>query len=93
MRFVGQRCGLHDPRIKSNLPHQRQFRGVGKAFESGDFNQTRNIIRQVGKRRPGIAEDRLAAGMAVLDVEYRIVARLLDHLGQILIQYSVILAE
>ncbi len=45
-----------------------------------------------GKCRPGVAEDRLAAGVAVLDVEDGIVARLLDHLGEVEIEHRIVLA-
>jgi hypothetical protein len=35
----------------------------------------------------------MAAGVAVLDVEHRIVLGLLDHLGEVEIQHRVVLAE
>ena len=35
----------------------------------------------------------MAAGVAVLDIEHRVVLGLLDHLGEIEIQHRVVLAE
>src|SRR6202035_1493289 len=37
-------------------------------------------------------EHRVAARVAILDVKYRVLARLLDHLGEIKIEHSVVLA-
>ena len=48
----------------------------------------RKIRQQLG----GVAERRLGAGVAVLDIENRIVLRLLDHLRQVEIERRVVLA-
>src|ERR1700676_300727 len=93
VRFVGRRSGLHDPRVERNLPHQGEFRGVRQLLQRGGFNQTLNIVRQVGKRRSRVAEDRLATGVAVLDVEYRVVARLLDHLSEVEVERGFVLTK
>ena len=93
MGLMGDRGALDDPRIKRNLPHQRQFRRIGKQIEIRGLEQINDICRQIGKCLTGVAEDRLATGVTVLHVENRIVARLLDHLGEVEVERGVVLAK
>src|SRR6266849_7277278 len=79
MRLVGHRGGLNEARVKGNAPHQREFRRIIKcvikprglrehlpAFSIG--------LGQSWDHFTGVAKNRLSAGVAVLNVEDRIVA-------------------
>ena len=93
MRFVGCCGGLDDSWVKRDPPHQRQFRRVRQPFQIRGLNQSGCVRRKVGERRPGIAKNRLRAGVTILDVEHRIVARLLQHLGEVELEHRVVFTE
>src|SRR5262245_31533119 len=83
VRLVGDRGGFDETRVKRESPHQGELPGVVKPFQGGPGEgrpEGRCLRRQVRDNLARIAEDRPAAGVAVLNVENRVVARLFDHL-------------
>src|SRR5262245_44300123 len=78
VRLVGNRGGFDKPRIKRESPHQGELSWVVEPLQGG-FGQCRPegrcLQRQVRDNLARIAEDRPAAGVAVLNVEDRVVAR------------------
>src|SRR6266853_2642998 len=88
MRLVGHCGGLNEARIESNAPHQREFRGIIKCVikPRGSREQLPAFPIGGGQGRghvAGVAKNRLSPGVAVLDGEGRIVAWLLDDLGEV----------
>ena len=95
MRLVGDRGGFDQARVKRKPPHQRELAGILQSIKrcGREHGRARRVIaRQVRNGLARIAEYGLRAGMAVLDVKYRVVAGLLDHLGQIEIEHRVVFA-
>src|SRR6516225_1959212 len=96
MRLMGLCGGLDESRKESQSPHQRKLAGIHEPLERSfaeHRSPRRALDRKVEERLARIAEDRMAAGVAVLHIEHRIVAGLLDHLGQVEIEHSVVLAK
>ena len=93
MGLVGGRSGLNHPGVKGYLAHQGKFRRIGNALQIRHFEQFVNVGRKVRKCFNCIAEHGMAPGVGILDVEDRIVPRLLDDLGQIEVEHGVVLAE
>ena len=95
VRLVGLRSSFHEARVERQLPHQRQLRRVIKPRQLGlcqTLGQGRRRGRQIGQRVGSVAQHRAAAGVAVLHVEHGVVARLLDHLGEVKVERRVVLA-
>src|SRR6266436_1561592 len=79
MRLVGHRGGLNEARIESYAPHQREFRGIIKCVikPRGLREHLAAFSIAVGQgwnHFAGVAKNRLSPGVAVLNIEHRIVA-------------------
>src|SRR5215470_18948103 len=84
MGLMGQCRPFQQPGIKSKTPHEGKLARVLESIEGRigeSFDQSVWILREVGQHLPHVAEHGPSTGMAVLNIENRIVARLLDHLG------------
>ena len=95
MRLVGCCRRLHGAREKGNPPHDADFALFAEPFQRrfGKICGARcGVLRQIRQFDLGIAENGLPAGVSVLDVEHRVLARVLDHLDQIEIKGGVVLA-
>src|SRR3954469_2270886 len=90
VRFVALRRAIDHARKLRDLPDHIPLAGVGEKAEIGSRQSFRREIR-LGKGFAGLAEDRGAARMRVLDVEDRVVARLLQHLFEVEIEGGVVL--
>src|SRR5712675_1337301 len=95
---VGLMCGcrrLDCPGIERQPPQQVEFRSVSQTVQRRACQESRpgtGFLWQFGDHLPGVTEYRVAARVAILDVKYRVLARLLDHLGEIEIEHGVVLA-
>src|SRR5258707_12655163 len=79
MRLVGHCRGLNEAWIERYAPHQRKSRGIIKCVikPRGLREQLPAFPIGLGQGRDhvaGVAKNRLSAGVAVLDIEGRIVA-------------------
>src|ERR1700674_6104618 len=86
VRLMGQGGCFNESRVERNFPHQRHFSNVAQRRERscGKMLGTALRVERQGRQHfTRVTEYRLAAGVTVLNVKYRIVARLLNHLGQI----------
>src|SRR5262245_47225645 len=95
VRLMGESRSFQQPGIEGKPPHQREFAGVLESIQRGtgeSFDQSVRILRQVRQDLPHIAEYGPATGMAVLNVENRIVARLFDHFGEIELERGIVFA-
>src|SRR4029077_15570923 len=85
---VGLMCRcrrLDRPGVERQSPQQVEFRWVGQTVKRRVSQESRprsGFFWQFGDHLPGVTEHRVAARVAVLDVKYRVLARLLDHLGE-----------
>src|SRR5579871_7044970 len=87
VRLVRLGGSFDDARIKGNSPHQGEFSGIAQPGERRRIGELGNVLWEIAKDLASIAEHRLAAGMAVLDIKHRVVARLLDHSGEVEIEH------
>src|SRR5262249_41373188 len=74
MRLVGHCGGLNEARIESNAPHQREFCRIVKCVikPRGPREHLPAFSIVLGQGRDhvaGIAENRLSAGVAILNIE------------------------
>jgi hypothetical protein len=86
---------LDHPGVKRQPPQQVQFRRVAQPFDGGlaeERGPRAGLLREVRNYLPGVTEYRMAAGVTVLNIEYRVLARLLDHLGKVEIEHRIVLA-
>src|SRR5579862_2879788 len=93
---MGRRGGLDEAWIKGKPPHQRKIARVVEPIERGLTKKAPTgggLGRQLREDLARIAEDRLGARMAVLRIEDRVVAGLLDHLGKIELEHRIVLAK
>ena len=92
-------CGsrrFYRSRIERQPLEQLDFLRRRQLLEAGIFKvrgPCAPLLWQIRNHFPCVLEDRMTAGMAVLDIEHRIVPGLLDHLGEVEIQHGVVLAE
>src|SRR5262245_1822006 len=77
VRLVGDCSRFDEPRIEGKAAHQGKLTGIPKPIERhlGEPVRPRcGLARQVGNGLARVPENRLGAGVTVLDVEHRIVA-------------------
>src|SRR4051812_22511469 len=93
MGFMGLRRGFDEAWIKRQSSHQRLFTRVIEPLQWRRSEELRPLRarRQVREHLQRVAEDGMPARMAILNVEYRIVAGLFDDLGQVEIEDRVVL--
>src|SRR5579871_5589868 len=95
VRLVGHCGGLNEARIESDTSHQGEF---GSIIESRQCSPREHApplevdLRQVRDHLAGIAKNGLSPSVAILDIEHRVVARLLNHLGEVEVQYRIVLS-
>ena len=85
----GQGRSLDRPRPGAELAQQGELGRVRQALDRGPLEVAGDLVVAV-LLRP--AEHRADAGMGVLDVEDRVVLRLLRHLGEVEVERRVVLA-
>src|SRR5215467_8110915 len=86
MRLVGHCGGLNEARVESNAPHKGKFCSVIESRQRSLRQRPPAVALGRGQIRDdltGIAKYRLSAGVAILNIEYRVVAGLLDHIGEV----------
>ena len=92
MRLVNIRRRLNDARVLREKLDEADFAGIGQQPEIR-LRQRRRRKIGVRKSRLPLAQRRFSAGVGVLDVEDRIILRLLDDLGEIEFERRIVLAE
>src|SRR3954465_9000172 len=95
VRLVGQGSRLDEARIERQPPHQRKFARIVEPSERCSckgYRTRRSLVGEVRDNLSRVAEDGSATRMTVLDIEDRVVARLLDHFGKVKIEHRVVLA-
>src|SRR5436853_2850782 len=92
VRLMGRSGSLQQARKERNPLQNGQFSRVIESLQGSSRQESpalRAVLRQVGQHLAGIAKHRISAGMAVLDIEHRVVAGLLDDLGQVEVKNGV----
>src|SRR6476659_6226182 len=95
VRLVGQGSSLDEAWIERQPPYQREFAGIVEPVERCSCEgcrPRRSLVGEVRDNLPRVAEDGSATRVTVLDIEDRVVARLLDHLGKVKSQHRVVRA-
>src|SRR5215475_3749282 len=95
VRLMGESRPFQQPGIEREPPHQRKFAGVVESIQGGlgqGSEKSSGFLRQIRQDLPHVAEHGSATGMAVLNVENWIVARLFDHFGEIELEHGIVLA-
>src|SRR6476620_290000 len=93
VRLMGDDGSFPETGVKREPAHERKFPGICKHRKIRLTQPLRAIARldwQVWQQLACIAEHRMTARMAVLDIKNRIVARLLDHLEEVEIEDRVV---
>src|SRR3954466_878245 len=82
MRLVALRGPVDHPRELRDRADHVHFAGIGK---KGEISACQALWREIRARKGlvGLAKDRGAAGVGVLHVEDRVLARLLEHLLEV----------
>src|SRR5205807_5995025 len=89
------RGSFEETRVKRDMPHQSELARIDEMMERRLRNERAPAVRVGGQLRHDlarIAKNRLSAGMRVLNVKDRVIARVLDHLGQVEIEDRIVIA-
>src|SRR5215471_17057243 len=81
VRLVGDRRAFDDAGVERNFAHERKLSRVGERLERAagqELCPRGRLAGQVRDHLTGVAEHRMPPCVRVLDVEYRVIARMLD---------------
>ena len=95
VRLVGLRRSLDDSRVEADMLIRASSAG-SESRSSAASASTAGLLMSAGRSAKAVArvaKHRLAARVTVLDIEDRVIAGLLDDLGEIEIEHRVVLAK